>query len=143
MYFFFFFFFYLFFFIGGGGGGGGGGGYTPGENFIDSTRRKLWFLCSKKRNKLFVSFLPPPPPLADRNLHTSGLTISKYKVGVIIDPLGQTHSLASSEHCFDFVLFLLNFEKYGRTGGRHVRKQWSLPAMTLGWPSGSTGCNAS
>ena len=25
--------------------------------------------------------------------------------GVINDPLGQTHSLASSEHCFHFVLF--------------------------------------
>ena len=27
------------------------------------------------------------------------------KTGVINDPLGQTHSLASSEHCFHFVLF--------------------------------------
>ena len=25
----------------------------------------------------------------------------------------------------------------GRTDGQHVRKEWSLPAMTLGWPSGS------
>ena len=25
----------------------------------------------------------------------------------------------------------------GRTDGKHVRKQWSLPAVTLGWPSGS------
>ena len=31
----------------------------------------------------------------------------KNKTGVINDPLGQTHSLASSEHCFHlkFVLF--------------------------------------
>ena len=28
-----------------------------------------------------------------------------YKTGVINDPLGQTYSLASSEHCFHFVLF--------------------------------------
>ena len=36
------------------------------------------------------------------------------------DPLGQTHSLASSEHCFHlkFVLFLLDFEKWGRTDGQ-------------------------
>ena len=27
------------------------------------------------------------------------------KTGVINDPLGQTHSLASNEHCFHFVLF--------------------------------------
>ena len=27
------------------------------------------------------------------------------KTGVINDPLGQTHSLASSEQCFSFVLF--------------------------------------
>ena len=32
---------------------------------------------------------------------------------VINDPLGQTHSLASSEHCF--VLNLFCFEKWGRT----------------------------
>ena len=25
----------------------------------------------------------------------------------------------------------------GRTDGQHVRKQWSLPAVTVGWPSGS------
>ena len=32
---------------------------------------------------------------------------SSYKTDVINDPLGQTHSLASSEHCFrlKFVLF--------------------------------------
>ena len=29
----------------------------------------------------------------------------KNNTGVIYDPLGQAHSLASSEHCFDFVLF--------------------------------------
>ena len=31
-----------------------------------------------------------------------------YKTGVFNDPLGRTHSLASSEHCF------LCFEKWGR-----------------------------
>ena len=36
-----------------------------------------------------------------------------YKTGVINDPLGLTHNLASSEHCFHFVL--LDFEKCRRT----------------------------
>ena len=58
------------------------------------------------------------------------------KAGVINDPLSQTHSHASSERCF--LLFCFSrFEKWGRTYGQHVRKQWSLPAVTLGWPSGS------
>ena len=64
----------------------------------------------------------------------------KYKTGVINDSLGQTHSLAGSQHCF--LLFCFSrFEKWGRTYGwtygQYVRKQWSLPAVTLGWPSGS------
>ena len=55
-----------------------------------------------------------------------------HKTGVINDPLGQTHSHVSSEHCF--LLFCFSrFEKWGRTDGQ----QWSLPAVTLGWPSGS------
>ena len=42
--------------------------------------------------------------------------------GVINDPLGQTHSHASREHCF--LLFCFSrFEKWGRTDGQHVRKQ--------------------
>ena len=62
--------------------------------------------------------------------------IGKYKTGVINDPLCQTHSHASNEHCF--LLFCFSkFETWGRTDGQHVRKQWSLPAVTLGWPSGS------
>ena len=58
------------------------------------------------------------------------------KTGVIDDPLGQTHGHDSSEHCF--LLFCFSrFEKWGRTEGEHVRKQLSLPSVTLGWPSGS------
>ena len=34
------------------------------------------------------------------------------KTGVINDPLGQTHSHASREHCFS------RFQKFGRTDGR-------------------------
>ena len=66
-----------------------------------------------------------------------GLQSNNYdKPSVINDPLGQTHSLASREHCF--LLFCFSrFEKWGRTYGWHARKQWSLQAMTLGWPSGS------
>ena len=44
------------------------------------------------------------------------------KAGVINDPLGQTRGLASSEHCFHFVLFLI-VGTDGRTNGKHVRKQ--------------------
>ena len=61
------------------------------------------------------------------------------KTGVINDPLVQTHSHASSEHCCLFCFS--RFDKWGRTYvrtyGQHVRKQLSLPAVTLGWPSGS------
>ena len=39
---------------------------------------------------------------------------SNYKTGVINDPLGQTHSLASSEHRFHFVLFEKSIDD-GRT----------------------------
>ena len=61
---------------------------------------------------------------------------TEYKTGVINDPLGQTHSHASSDHCF--LLFCFSrFEKWGWTDGQHVRKQLYLPALTLGWPSGS------
>ena len=52
-----------------------------------------------------------------------------YKTGVINDPLGQTHSHASSEHCFVF----LDLKSVRTT----CAKQLSLPAVTLGWPSGS------
>ena len=58
-----------------------------------------------------------------------------YKTGVINDPLGQTHSHASSEHCFLFCF--ARFEKWGRTDRQHVRKKLSLPAVTVDWPSGS------
>ena len=40
--------------------------------------------------------------------------ISDYKTGVVNDPLSQTHSHASSGHCF--LLFCFSrFEKWGRT----------------------------
>ena len=56
----------------------------------------------------------------------------------IHDPLGQTHSLASNEHCFHFVLFCKIFKGGdGRTYDMW-EKQWSLSAVTVGWPSGST-----
>ena len=66
----------------------------------------------------------------------SSSNLRRNKTGGINDPLGQTHGHASSEHCF--LLFCFSrFEKWGRTDGQHVRKQWSLLAVTLGWPSGS------
>ena len=62
--------------------------------------------------------------------------IFKDKTGVINDPLGQTHSHASSDHCFLLFCFA-RFEKWGWTDGQHVQKQLSLPAVVVGWPSGS------
>ena len=38
------------------------------------------------------------------------------QTGVINDPLGQTHSHASSKHCF--LLFFSRFEKWERQNGR-------------------------
>ena len=68
------------------------------------------------------------------------LNLKLFKTGVINDLLDQTHSHASSEHCF--LLFCFSrFEKWGRTYGQTdnmiVRKQLSLPALTLAWLSGS------
>ena len=57
------------------------------------------------------------------------------KTGVINDPLGQTHSLASSEHCFLLVCFA-RFEKWGRTDNMCENND-PYRAVTLGWPSGS------
>ena len=50
----------------------------------------------------------------------------QYKTDVINDPLGQTHSHASSEHCF--LLFCFSrFEKWGRTYGRTTRTKTVIP----------------
>ena len=60
-----------------------------------------------------------------------------YKTCVINDPLGQTQSLASSGHSFHLKFDLIaRFWKL-RTDGQLVRKRWSLPAVTVGRPSGS------
>ena len=41
-------------------------------------------------------------------------------------------------YCFVFLdLKIGDVRTYGWTYGQHVRKQLSLPAVTLGWPSGS------
>ena len=40
--------------------------------------------------------------------------INRYKTGVMNNPLGQTHSLASSEH-FYLLFCFAKFEKWGRT----------------------------
>ena len=48
--------------------------------------------------------------------------IVMHKKGVINDLLGQTHSLASSEHCFH-LKFVLKCGTDRRTNGRHERKQ--------------------
>ena len=45
-----------------------------------------------------------------------------YKTCIINDPLGQTHSLASSEHCFRFKFLLFLKSGDGQTDGRHVQK---------------------
>ena len=55
------------------------------------------------------------PCNVEYNIHSSNLRNNLFnKTGVINDLLGQTHSLASSEHCF--LLFCFSrFEKWGRT----------------------------
>ena len=48
-----------------------------------------------------------------------------YKIGVINNPLGQTHSHASSEHCF--LLFCFSrFEKWVRTYGRLYHSKYLI-----------------
>ena len=63
----------------------------------------------------------------------------KNKTGDIHDPLSQTHSHASSKHCFLLFCFC-RFEKSVQTYGR-TDNMWEnndpLPAVTLGWQSGS------
>ena len=62
-----------------------------------------------------------------KEIFQNGKEIKEYKTDVINDPLGQTHSLTSSDPCFrlKFVLFW-KVGTDGRTNGRHVQKQWSL-----------------
>ena len=50
----------------------------------------------------------------------------KNKTGVINDPLGQTHSHASSEHCFLLSCFS-RFEKWGWTYGRTTCAKTMIP----------------
>ena len=45
------------------------------------------------------------------------LNVVQYKTGVIDDPLFQTHSQASSEHCF-LLFCIARFEKWGQTYGQ-------------------------
>ena len=54
------------------------------------------------------------------------------------DPL----SLVSSKQCFVFTLFSFAWFWDVRTYGRHGRKQWSLPAIIVGRPSGSKKWNS-
>ena len=56
--------------------------------------------------------------------------------GFINDPLGQTHSLASSEHCFLLFCFA-RFEKWGWMYGRTTCAKTIIPTVTVGWQSGS------
>ena len=62
------------------------------------------------------------------------------KTDFINDPLGQTHSHVSSEHCFLSFCFS-RFENSGRTYiqvGRTDNMCENNDPVTLGWPSGST-----
>ena len=53
-------------------------------------------------------------------------------------PSARPTVTTSSDHYFQTTFVLRCFEKWGRTYGRKdVRKQWSLPAGTVGWSSGS------
>ena len=58
------------------------------------------------------------------------------KTGVINDPLGLT----KNQKLFSFAWFWkvgTDGRTDGRTYGRHVWKHWLLPAVIVGWPSGS------
>ena len=68
------------------------------------------------------------------------LETNKNKTGVINDPLGQTHSVASSYHYFPWKLFCLTRFWNVVTDGRHVWHMWSLPAQIVGRPGGSKHC---
>ena len=61
------------------------------------------------------------------------------KTGVFNDPLGQTHSLASSEHYshLKIVLFCVILKSSNGQKYRHHTCENKLQAVTLGWPSGS------
>ena len=53
-----------------------------------------------------------------------------------LDPLGQTHSLASSKHCFHLkFVFLLDFKKWGRMYVRTTRRTKAM--ITTGLDCGS------
>ena len=102
-------------------------------------RRSLLVLVLPSDSASSLS-LPPIAYLGEgqgaraRGLTLRGRKIKKYKTGVINYPLDQTHSFASSKHGFRFKFLL--FWKVG-TDGRHVQKQWSLPAVTVSRPRGS------
>ena len=53
---------------------------------------------------------------------------------VMNDPLGQTHSPASSDHYFHLKFVLLYDILKIRTDGWPVWKWWSLPTVTVGRP---------
>ena len=85
---------------------------------------KFWFLCLDKwqgqtEDSHFSS--------AHNHSNTWKYVIKtkRCKTCVINDPLGQTHSLASSDHYF------LLFWKVG-IDGRHVQKQWSSYQLWVG-----------
>ena len=97
---------------------------------------RLWHLQSK----LFLGWLGALTPeknlLCDRERRKkiNLRNLRKKKTGDINDPLGQSHNIASSEHCIlCFVLLALK-----STDGRTTcAKQWSLSAVNGGWPTGS------
>ena len=53
--------------------------------------------------------------LTKRNSFWPSIKINRYKTGIINDPLGQTYSLASSEHCFLLFCFTRFESMVGRT----------------------------
>ena len=61
------------------------------------------------------------------------------KTGVINDPLGQIHGLASSHHIIWklFCFFAILKSEDGCTDWQHVWKQLSLPSVIVGRPNGS------
>ena len=69
------------------------------------------------------------PPIPIKEKHCACVSSVIHKARTTVSP-----TLFSLDICF----VLLYFENWGRTDWKHVQKQWSLPALTVGRPNGST-----
>ena len=97
-----------------------------------TNRHLLHFICSQLpgfvEQAANCSFVVCLPPLLIS--HQKAVKIRKNKTCVINDPLGQTDSLASSDHCFLLFIVLLYWKSGdGRTDER--TNGWTTCAKTV------------